>query len=185
MQQSELENPIKSDPNNLAHSQLRPYPDRDRRFGAEQSRSPHRPVPSGGRASAREVRLMLVMAAISLGLVVWFILASERASSPTSSEPSTGATSAYLGILYLSSNVLAGSNQVNGAQGLVITEIKPDSPAQKAGLQAGDLITSLGGRAVQSDASLLALLANHQPGETVQVDFLRNGRLLIAFVTLK
>jgi serine protease Do len=50
-----------------------------------------------------------------------------------------------------------------------------DSPARRAGLQPGDVIISVGGRAVDYVAQLQEAIAFRKPGETVEVEVARKG----------
>jgi serine protease Do len=50
-----------------------------------------------------------------------------------------------------------------------------DSPAQRAGLRAGDVIMAVNGQAVESSGRLSRVLANFQPGETVTLEVIRYG----------
>ena len=50
-----------------------------------------------------------------------------------------------------------------------------DSPAKRAGLQPGDVIISVGGRAVDYVAQLQEAIAFRKPGETVEVEVARKG----------
>jgi predicted metalloprotease with PDZ domain len=45
----------------------------------------------------------------------------------------------------------------------------PDTPAYAAGIDRGDEITSLGGRAITSESQILAVLQAHRPGETLPI----------------
>ncbi len=60
--------------------------------------------------------------------------------------------------------------------GAVVTGFATDdSPAQRAGLRAGDVIMSVNGQPVESSDRLSRVLANFQPGETVTLDVIRYG----------
>jgi len=50
------------------------------------------------------------------------------------------------------------------------------SKAQKAGLRSGDIIISLGGEVIGYQTSLMELLVNKKPGDTVLVKIMRNGQ---------
>ncbi|MDO5695991.1 MAG: trypsin-like peptidase domain-containing protein [Eubacteriales bacterium] len=55
----------------------------------------------------------------------------------------------------------------NLPRGIYITEVMPDSPAAEAGLQKGDVITSIDGRNIQSVKPLRRIILNHQPGDKI------------------
>jgi 2-alkenal reductase len=58
------------------------------------------------------------------------------------------------------------------------------SPAEAAGLQAGDIITALGGRRVEESHDLATLLLPYRPGDVVALTVLRGGDELEIEVTL-
>jgi S1-C subfamily serine protease len=60
----------------------------------------------------------------------------------------------------------------------------PDSPADAAGLQAGDIITHINGRRVDSGQGLDDILSQYQPGDQLTLNVLRNGRPVELEVTL-
>jgi S1-C subfamily serine protease len=57
--------------------------------------------------------------------------------------------------------------------GAVITFVSPLSPAEKAGLQIGDVITQFAGKRVQNASQLRSIIASRQPNETVSIDLWR------------
>ena len=59
--------------------------------------------------------------------------------------------------------------------GAEIQEITPGSPAADAGLEAGDVITSLNGRAVRDPDDVLDVIENLEPGDEVEVIVSRDG----------
>jgi S1-C subfamily serine protease len=62
--------------------------------------------------------------------------------------------------------------------------VVPDSPADKAGIKEGDIITKVNGQAIDTDHPLDATLSEFSPGDTVAVDVLRNGQSMTIQVTL-
>ena len=58
------------------------------------------------------------------------------------------------------------------------------APASKAGLQAGDVVTKLGGTTINSSSDLVAAIADHAPGDQVKVTVRRGSRALARTVTL-
>lgn len=69
-------------------------------------------------------------------------------------------------------------------RGAVVSEVQDDSPADRAGLQAGDLIVSLDGRTIEDPGALQRRVIQHDPGEEVRVTVLREGERRTLTVTL-
>jgi len=59
-----------------------------------------------------------------------------------------------------------------------------DSPAQKAGVEAGDVITKINGQTVDKVATLQRIVRHHEPGETVDVEVMRYGKRMTFRVKL-
>jgi serine protease DegS len=73
---------------------------------------------------------------------------------------------------------LAESFGLDGRPGIVVAGIYRDGPAQKAGLQPGDLILSIAGEAASDGRSSMNQVARAKPGEKIRIDILRNGKPL-------
>jgi putative serine protease PepD len=65
-----------------------------------------------------------------------------------------------------------------------VASVRTGTPASKAGLQAGDLILSLGGTKVSSADELRAAISAHKPGDKVAITFMRDGKRHTVSVTL-
>lgn len=128
-------------------------------------------------------RFWLMVAVFGLLLIAWVLLQPGVARGPApASKPGVPA----LGVVYISSKVQLNNPSVqSGAQGLVVTEVKPGSPASRAGLQPGDLITHLDDRPLLADDALLTRLASYQPGATISLSILRDTRPLQFTVILE
>lgn len=70
------------------------------------------------------------------------------------------------------------------ATGAVVTQVEPDSPGAKAGLQVGDVITEIDGQKVSDSGELQATVTAKQPGTKVTLTVLRNGKSMTVPVTL-
>lgn len=66
----------------------------------------------------------------------------------------------------------------NGQQGVLVTDVVKDSPADKAGLKAGDLILSVDGRPTPNSGQLRHRIAFTNVGEKVELKLLRDGKPL-------
>jgi putative serine protease PepD len=82
---------------------------------------------------------------------------------------------AYLGVQ------VGDSSSGTGAQ---VTTVKADTPAFKAGLKAGDVITAIDGATVANADDLTAKINAHKPNQKVTLTVTRNGKSLSIDVTL-
>ncbi|MCF6522110.1 trypsin-like peptidase domain-containing protein [Streptomyces sp. JJ36] len=62
--------------------------------------------------------------------------------------------------------------------------VTPGGPADKAGLEPGDVITSFDGTKIDSSPTLIATIWAHKPGETVELTYERNGEEQTTEITL-
>lgn len=79
---------------------------------------------------------------------------------------------------------LADALEIDRTQGAWVSEVEPDSAAEKAGIEAGDVIISMNGRDVSSFAELAAKVGSMGAGRTVSLGLLRDGRELDVKVEL-
>jgi serine protease Do len=64
--------------------------------------------------------------------------------------------------------------ELGAPYGIVIEAVEPGSPADKAGMQAGDVITNVNGQPVHTGADLVNPIAQTPIGNSVQVRYVRN-----------
>ena len=69
-------------------------------------------------------------------------------------------------------------------EGLVVRTVSERSGAQRAGLEAGDIITKLGDEEVVSTAAMIEILDEHEPEEIIQISVNRGGEILELEATL-
>lgn len=67
---------------------------------------------------------------------------------------------------------------------IIVKGLMPDGPAAQAGIAANDIITHIGGQAIQSPDELTRNVASHQPGEKIRVAIIRKGKSQDLDVTL-
>ncbi len=58
--------------------------------------------------------------------------------------------------------------------GVLVGKVEKDSPAAKAGLQVGDILTSADGAAIESRRDLLRAVRRKKEGDTVKLDLVRD-----------
>jgi putative serine protease PepD len=68
--------------------------------------------------------------------------------------------------------------------GALIVNVEPGSPAAKAGVQQGDVITKIGGTTIDSSTTLSARIRQSSPGTVLQLTIERNGSPRTLTVTL-
>ncbi len=92
----------------------------------------------------------------------------------------------FIGISMIdASNIYAASQYgFTPTDGVLISEIVEDSPADKAGLRDGDIIIGINDTKVSSVASLRYELYKYKIGDTITVKYLRNGKEKDAKLTL-
>ena len=84
---------------------------------------------------------------------------------------------AWLGVHLLDLNEQLGDYfGVEDGDGVLVTEVEEDSPAERAGLKAGDVITGLDDQTVTDSDDLVKAIRRHEEGDTVTVHFLRRGK---------
>ena len=69
-------------------------------------------------------------------------------------------------------------------RGVRLLEIRPGTPAEKAGLRPKDLVTGLAGIRIRQMADMADVLELHAPGDAVEFKILRNGQTSKIEVTL-
>jgi putative serine protease PepD len=93
------------------------------------------------------------------------------------------AHNAYVGVS-LDPTVPGGAAIAKGSTQSSAQPIQPGSPAAKAGLQAGDIITAVDGTHVASVNEFVATIANYAPGDTVTLTVNRGGQTTTIKLTL-
>jgi Do/DeqQ family serine protease len=79
---------------------------------------------------------------------------------------------------------LADAMNLDVSKGAFVSEVSPDSAADKGGIQAGDIITGINGRPVTSFQELRAKVASKGAGTDVELTLLRAGKRKSVTVTL-
>jgi serine protease Do len=94
-------------------------------------------------------------------------------------------TRGYLGVLPQDLDpALAQGLGLGQTRGVLLSQVLQDTPAAKAGLQAGDVVVGLDGEKVMSASRFRNQVAAKSPGTTVRLTIVRNGKRQEVPVTL-
>lgn len=74
------------------------------------------------------------------------------------------------------SEELSKSFSHSGTEGALVGQVQSGSPAERAGLKQGDIITSFKGQSVKNINQLRNVVAGTTPGERVEIDLIRDGK---------
>ncbi|MGB9409021.1 MAG: trypsin-like peptidase domain-containing protein, partial [Terracidiphilus sp.] len=98
--------------------------------------------------------------------------------------PSHKVTRGSIGIQFKQG--LSGSvNRVYGFKnGVIVNQVTPGGPAEKAELKAGDIITAIDGRSIKDGDDLVNEIASRRPGSNIRLGYLRDGKQADATVTI-
>jgi serine protease Do len=90
--------------------------------------------------------------------------------------PSHKVTRGSIGIQFREG--LSGAvNRVYGFKnGVLVQEVQPGGPADKAGLKPGDIIMSIDGRNIKDGNDLVDEIASRRPGSTARLGYMRDGK---------
>ena len=87
--------------------------------------------------------------------------------------------------------MLFRSNNLPTSQGALVYSsgnqlaVLPSSPASKAGLKQGDIITKIDNTIISDNNSVSSILAKKKVGDTVEVTYLRDGETKTAKIKLE
>jgi C-terminal processing protease CtpA/Prc len=71
---------------------------------------------------------------------------------------------------------LAEFFEVSDEEGILVTEVYEDSPAEEAGVMAGDVIIKFDGKEIGETGELISAVQSADAGKTVMVEIVRKGR---------
>jgi putative serine protease PepD len=148
-----------------------------------QTDAPINPGNSGGVLADRRGRVIGINSAIrpgensngnvGIGFAVPIDIAAKSAAAIVKGEE---IQIGYLGV--------AMGDATGNQNGAVVQEVTPDSPAARAGLQAGDVVVSIDGKAVQDRSELVAAIRGRKPGDKVTLVVVRGGNETTITATL-
>ena len=92
----------------------------------------------------------------------------------------------WLGVLIQNlDKSLAESFGLDRPRGALVAQVTAESPAAEAGIKTGDVILSFDGKNVDESTDLPSLVGSTKPGETVEVELIRDGKSVSLDVTVQ
>lgn len=79
---------------------------------------------------------------------------------------------------------LASQFKLGDTDGTLVSSVEPKSPAEKAGIEAGDVITEIDGKKIPGPNELRMTVSSMPPGTKVKLKYLRDGREKSADIVL-
>lgn len=102
------------------------------------------------------------------------VIAAEKANAATGSK---GVARPWLGVAGQQVTAdIADSLGLNRPNGVMITKLHNASPAKKAGMAVGDVVTSINGKPIRDHAEMKFRLATVPMGESANIEILRKGK---------
>ncbi|MHB1022977.1 MAG: Do family serine endopeptidase [Acidobacteriaceae bacterium] len=89
-----------------------------------------------------------------------------------------------IGITFQGALPLAVSRVYGFKNGVLVNSVEPKGPAAAAGIQQGDIITSVDGHTIKDGDELVSIISARKPGTTVKLGYLRNGKQETATVSI-
>jgi len=74
--------------------------------------------------------------------------------------------------------------KLKSTEGALVGDVTPNGPADKAGIQRGDIITNFNGKKILNSTQLRQTVAQADPGTTAKISLLRGGREMPIAVVL-
>jgi serine protease Do len=85
-------------------------------------------------------------------------------------------TRAFLGVTIQPVTAdIAKAFKLGKSEGALVADVSPNSPAERAGLKAGDVITKVDGQTVADSRALQLMIGQMKPGRTVRLSVNRDG----------
>lgn len=92
----------------------------------------------------------------------------------------------YLGVVIATvSEDLKDALDLPTSEGALVQQVQKDTPAEKAGIKTGDLIISLDGKKITDSEQLRFIVAQIEPGKTVNLEIIRDKKKLELKVKLE
>ncbi len=132
-----------------------------------------RNMPARGRRRVR-VALLAIFVTLLGATAAYAVISDSSSTKHTQTQAQNNGAQAWLGVKLANSSV----------SGALVSSVVPGSPAAKAGIRPGDLITQLDTEPIVASAVFVSAISGLQPGDTVDIQVQRGASQYTARVTL-
>jgi S1-C subfamily serine protease len=133
----------------------------------------------------KRVAIIGVIVVVLLSIVSTFFLLPRQPEETMVSEPSQGISpSINLGFTYLQVTPQVSAYYNLGVNsGVLVTEVIPESPAELAGVEVGDVILSYNGGDLKEEAPLFGMMMICPANHRIVMDVWREGKVSVFELT--
>jgi hypothetical protein len=123
---------------------------------------------------------------LSTVLTCFLVLAAAARPAPAAEPAPEADKGAYLGVLFgpVPDALYDQVPQLSRDQGVIVTQVLANSPAEKASLRRNDILLKYDGAPIRDCDELVRLLQKDKPDRTVKLTYLRGGRETTVETTL-
>ena len=135
---------------------------------------------------SKKVIYMLALAILMLataGLGVWASLANDKAAADDSSQTQVAKPWIGVSLLDINSNLAQRLSLTQNA-GVVVIKVVSGGPADKAGLQAKDILLKIGNTNIDTVKTAISTVSTYKVGDVVVLNILRGTQNMTVNVTL-
>jgi S1-C subfamily serine protease len=94
-------------------------------------------------------------------------------------------TTPYLGLFAIDAEIARYYGEASVSSGILVIEVDPHGPASAAGIRKNDLVSQMDGQPVDTLLKMREILYAHRPGDSITVNWERDGKAGQATVKLE
>ena len=80
---------------------------------------------------------------------------------------------------------LANYYKLKTTKGVIVTKVYPGTPANKAGIEVGDIITKIDGYQISNEGTMQSVFFEFRVGQTIKIDLIRDNKNIVKEMKLE